>query len=147
MVAREMKLSYMDTGLTLPFTGNIMNSSELAKILRQIFDPNEVIYREHFYALYFSNNNTLLGYKHISSGGITGTMADIRIILQGALLANAVGLAISHNHPSGNLKPSVSDIELTRKINQAAKCMDIRLFDHIILTEHSYYSFNDEGQI
>ena len=147
MVAREVRLSYMDTGRVLPVEGKVMNSQELEKILRQIFDPNEIIYREHFYALYFSNNSKFLDYKHISTGGITSTIADIRIIFQGALLANAVTIVLAHNHPSGNAKPSNADLVLTKSIAESAKLMDIRLMDHIILTEDSYYSFSDNGDL
>jgi DNA repair protein RadC len=81
----------------------------------------------------------------ISSGGISGTVLDTRVIFQGALLANASSLIIFHNHPSSNLKPSKADKDITNKIKKAGELLDIILLDHLIITEHSYYSFADEG--
>jgi DNA repair protein RadC len=147
MVAKEMKLSYIDTGITLPIKGQVKSSADLYRILKSVFIMDEVGYREHFYALYFSSSNTFLGYKHVSSGGISGTVADIRIIMQGAILANATLIAICHNHPSGNLTPSVSDIEITQGLSHACKLMDMRLIDHLIISDSSFYSFSDDGRI
>ena len=145
MVARELKISYQDTGIVLPYRGIIKASFDIYRLLESIYPHDEISYREHFYALYLANNNKFLGYKLISSGGITSTVADVRVIMQGALLANATSLVVAHNHPSGNLKPSVCDIELTKRIHHAAKIMDIRLLDHMIISEDGYYSFSDEN--
>jgi DNA repair protein RadC len=147
MVAREVCLSLKDTKIELPFVGKIKNSNEIYKIVDSIYDRDQIGYREHFYAIYLSNSNMMLGFNHIGIGGITSTVADLRIILQGALLLNAVGIVLAHNHPSGNLMPSDADIQLTKKINEACKIMDLRLIDHIILSEESYYSFSDSGLI
>ena len=147
MVAREVCLSLKDTKIELPFVGKIKNSNEIYKIVDSIYDRGQIGYREHFYAIYLSNSNMMLGFNHIGIGGITSTVADLRIILQGALLLNAVGIVLAHNHPSGNLMPSDADIQLTKKINEACKIMDLRLIDHIILSEESYYSFSDSGLI
>ncbi len=81
----------------------------------------------------------------VSQGGITGTVADPRIILQAALMAGAVSLILPHNHPSGSLTPSRQDDELTKKIKGAATYFDIKVLDHVIITEEEYYSFADEG--
>jgi DNA repair protein RadC len=81
----------------------------------------------------------------VSKRGISGSIADIRIIFQAAIKANASGLIICHCHPSGNLNPSESDIKLTQKIKEAGNLMDIQLLDHLILTSESYYSFSDNG--
>jgi DNA repair protein RadC len=81
----------------------------------------------------------------ISKGGITGTVADPRVILKKAILEDAVNLIICHNHPSGSLKPSRADQELTKKLKEAAKLFDISLFDHIIVSENGYFSFADAG--
>ena len=83
----------------------------------------------------------------LSSGGITGTVADPRNILQAAILSNATGIILCHNHPSGNLEPSSFDEAITSKIKEAAAYLDIRIMDHIILTSESFYSFADEGLI
>ena len=87
----------------------------------------------------------MLGVLDASSGGITGTVADPRIILTAAIKANAVGIVLSHNHPSGSVKPSRADEELTVKIREAARFLDMTVLDHIIITSEGYYSFADEG--
>jgi DNA repair protein RadC len=81
----------------------------------------------------------------VSLGGISGTVTDVRIILQAALKANASGLLVCHNHPSGNLNPSDSDTTITRKIKEAGNLMDIQLLDHLILSSEDFYSFADNG--
>lgn len=81
----------------------------------------------------------------MSEGGITGTVADPRIILKKALEQDAVSLVLCHNHPSGSLKPSKADEDLTRKIKQAALFFDIKILDHLIVSDAGYYSFADEG--
>ena len=95
--------------------------------------------------LLLNRANKVLGIFQASSGGVTGTVADPKLILVAALKSNASSLVISHNHPSGNLKPSRQDEELTMKIKEAAKFLDIRLLDHLIVTPEAYYSFADEG--
>ena len=84
-------------------------------------------------------------YEIISEGGITGTVADPRIILKKALEEDAVSIILCHNHPSGNLLPSRADEELTQKIKEASRYFDIKVLDHIIVSEEGYYSFADEG--
>jgi DNA repair protein RadC len=82
---------------------------------------------------------------NVSNGGITGTVADPRLIFIAALKANAVALVLCHNHPSGSLNPSTADRELTRKMAQAGSLLEIKVLDHLILSSESYYSFADEG--
>ena len=89
----------------------------------------------------------VLGYTLISEGGITETCADIRVILQAALLTNSVAIILAHNHPSGNLKPSRQDMEITKQVKEAARLMRIIVTDHLILTDAGYYSFADEGEL
>jgi len=100
---------------------------------------------EVFCVLYLNHANRLIRHELISSGGITGTVADIRMILKNALLYNASQLIVAHNHPSGNLQPSNADKELTRKLKEAAGFMDIKLLDHLIVAGVSYLSLSDEG--
>lgn len=102
---------------------------------------------EVFCVLFLNQANRLIRHELISSGGMTGTVADIRIILKNALLYNANQLIIAHNHPSGNLTPSAADKELTRKLREAASFMDIKLLDHLIVAGVSYLSMSDEGII
>jgi DNA repair protein RadC len=89
--------------------------------------------------------NKINHFEIISRGGITGTVADPRLILKKALEEGATSIVLTHNHPSGNLKPSRADEELTEKIKQAAGYFDIRVLDHIIVSDEGYYSFADEG--
>jgi len=95
-----------------------------------------------------TRSNRVLGIASISKGGLSGTVTDIRVILQYAIKANASGIIICYNHPSGNLLPSESDVAITRKVKDSAKLMDIQLLDHmIIIPERSYYSMVDGGKI
>lgn len=100
---------------------------------------------EQFRMLLLNQANKVLGSEIISNGGRTGTVADVRVIFRQAILSNAVSIIVAHNHPSGNLKPSQADIELTRKLKQAGEMMDIKVLDHLIITDSGYYSFGDEG--
>lgn len=103
-------------------------------------------YRYEVFAVVFLNRaNKINNFEIISRGGITGTVADPRMILKKALEVEATSIVLCHNHPSGNLKPSRADEELTLKIKEAAKYFDIRILDHIIVSEEGYYSFADEG--
>ena len=103
-------------------------------------------YRHEVFAVVFLNRaNKVNHFEIISEGGITGTVADPRIILKKALEADAVSIILSHNHPSGSLKPSRADQQLTLKIKEAAIYFDITVIDHIIVSEEGYYSFSDEG--
>ena len=99
--------------------------------------------------MYLNRANKVIGIYPLSVGGITGTVADIRLILSVALKAAATSIILIHNHPSGNLTPSRADEQLTQKINEAAKYMDMKVIDHLILSpdENAYYSFADEGII
>jgi DNA repair protein RadC len=100
---------------------------------------------EVFAVIFLNRANRITHFEIISSGGITGTVADPRIILKKALEEEAVSLILCHNHPSGNLRPSKADEEITHKIRHAAGYFDIRVLDHIIVSTDGYYSFADEG--
>ncbi len=102
---------------------------------------------EEFHVLFMNRANKIIQTERISSGGITGTVADARIIFNFAVRYNAVSIILCHNHPSGNLKPSDQDIDMTKKTVDAGKMLDIKVLDHIIITEKGYYSFADEGLI
>jgi DNA repair protein RadC len=94
-----------------------------------------------------NNSNRTLGWSIASIGGITGTMVDVRLVLRDALLTQATSLVLIHNHPSSNLNPSQADISITEKVKKAGELMDLRLLDHLILTEDAYYSFADKGKL
>lgn len=102
---------------------------------------------EECHVLLLNQNLRIIGSQMISRGGIAGATVDVRIVLKHALLAQAPAIALAHNHPSGNASPSRDDDHLTRKLAEAARTMDIRLIDHLIITENSYYSYNNEGKI
>ncbi len=102
---------------------------------------------EEFVVLYLSRSLKVLSHDTLSRGGTSGTVADIKIILKSALEKLASFIIVAHNHPSGNLKPSTQDIEMTRKLKAACSTMEIGLNDHLIIGENAYYSFADEGML
>ena len=120
----------------------VKSSMDIAQYLKAVL--KDFTY-EVFAVLFLNRANKINHFEIISRGGITGTVADPRIILKKALENDAVSLVLSHNHPSGSLKPSRADEELTLKIKEAAKYFDIKILDHIIVSEEGYYSFADEG--
>ena len=101
--------------------------------------------QEVFAVIYLNQANKILHYEIVSEGGITGTVADPRIILKKALQHNAVNIIVSHNHPSGNLSPSKADKDLTQKLKEAAQLLELKVIDHIIISNEGYFSFADEG--
>ena len=113
------------------------------------FMQNKIAYLNHeeFWVLYLNNANLILKTAQISKGGITSTEVDTRIVMQEAVVQKATQLILCHNHPSGSVRPSRTDINLTEKISKAAKIMDIALVDHIIIHREKYYSFAEEGRI
>jgi DNA repair protein RadC len=100
---------------------------------------------EYFYILLLNRNNQILGAHQISKGGFTGTVVDVRVIFQVALKTCSTSIVAIHNHPSGNLTPSDADHQITMKIKDAGKLLDIHLVDHLIITSESYRSMADEG--
>ena len=124
----------------------INSSLDAYKTLLELYPDDTISLQEQFVVLFLNRTNKILGAYKLSVGGITGTVADPRLILGTALKVVATGLILSHNHPSGNLKPSKQDEELTKTIKAAARFMDINVLDHLILSpEGSYLSFADEG--
>ncbi len=107
----------------------------------------EALGHEEFWVIFMNRANKILEVKNVSSGGITGTVFDIRLVLKQALQVEAIGLILCHNHPSGNLDPSKSDKDLTAKAKKAAQLMNINILDHLIIADGNYFSFADEGII
>lgn len=99
---------------------------------------------EEFWIVYLNNSNRILQTHQLSKGGITGTVVDIRLVFKKALELRAVAVILAHNHPSGTLKPSQADIQLTKKLKLAGESLDIKVLDHLIVTEKAYFSFADE---
>jgi DNA repair protein RadC len=140
----EIKVSYIPTGRP----GIQINcSNDAYHELKNWFQDDTITLQEQFVVLYLNRANRVLAAYEVSRGGMTGTVADPRLILSTALKVTAVGMVVAHNHPSGSLKPSQADIQLTDKIKDAGKLLDIQLVDHLILTPDEYYSFADEGKI
>ena len=100
---------------------------------------------EEFWIIYLNNSNKVIQKNQLSKGGITGTLVDVRLVLKNALEVGATGIILAHNHPSGNLKPSEADKQLTNKLKVASESLDIKVLDHVIVTEKAYFSFADEN--
>jgi DNA repair protein RadC len=126
------------------FRTRIQGSKDIAGYLQARLEHRK---QEVFAVVYLNRGNRILSLETISEGGLTGTVADPRIILKKALEQDATSLVLCHNHPSGNLTPSKADEQLTYKIKQAAALMDIAVLDHIIVSQEGYFSFADEGMI
>ncbi len=122
----------------------VITSSDAAKIFNPLLSD---LPHEEFWILLLNRNNLVLDKMMVSQGGMAGTVIDVRIILRKALENGANSIILCHNHPSGNLIPSEADKEITKKIKEAGKHMDIPVLDHIIIGNGSYFSFADEGLI
>ncbi len=116
------------------------SSLDIDKYCRHLF---QFLTHETFQVAYLNRANYIIVVEKISSGGLTSTIADPRIILKKALIHEATSIILMHNHPSGNLRPSESDLELTRKLRKSAKEMDITVLDHVIFSDQNYFSFAD----
>jgi DNA repair protein RadC len=122
----------------------IVTSKDAVDIFQPLLGDNA---HEEFWILFLNRANVVTGKHAVSSGGMTGTVVDPKMVFKAALDAKAVGIILCHNHPSGNVKPSQQDIDLTKKLAAAGKLMEISVLDHIIVAQNSYYSFADEGMM
>ena len=127
----------------------IEDSKKVYEVLKTVYDYNKIEHKESFYAMYLNRANKILAVILISEGGTSACLVDVKIIFQAALKLNASAIILSHNHPSGQLQPSNADIQITNKIKEAAKLLEMQVIDHIIVTpeDDKYYSFADNGQI
>lgn len=142
----QIELSYK-LGKPVTELRRITCSDDCATALRENWDTDKIEFVEQFKVLFLNRNNRVLGEYEVSTGGVVGTVVDVRLILSAALLSCASGIILAHNHPSGNLKPSAADLNTTKKIKDATAQMDIAVLDHIILTADSFYSFADDGEL
>ena len=140
----EIEISYLPK-FKISDAPKINSSQQSYSILLYNWDMNKIDYVEQFNILLLNRANKVLGIKNISTGGVSGTVADPKTIFQAALKANASSIILSHNHPSGNLNPSQQDIILTKKLKSAGEFLDLPVLDHIIITREGYYSFADQG--
>ena len=124
----------------------ITTSESASKVIRQFYFDDINIY-ESFFILLLNRANNTTGFAKISQGGTAGTVVDIKIIAKYAVESLSSAVIICHNHPSGNKQPSDADLNITRKIKDALLLLDIKLIDHIIITENDFYSFSDNGDL
>ncbi|MDG2433945.1 DNA repair protein RadC [Flavobacterium sp.] len=124
----------------------VMTKVTSSKVVFEIMQPliGELPHEE-FWIVYLNNSNKILSKSQLSKGGITGTLVDVRIVFKSALEMGATGLILCHNHPSGTLVPSDADKQITKKLKLAGDSLEIKVLDHLIITETNYFSFVDEG--
>jgi len=139
----EVNISY-STPVLATERPKISSSRDAESIFRNCWSEH-IELLEECYLMLLNRANQVIGVVHISKGGISGTVVDLKIILAAALKAVASGIILAHNHPSGNLQPSQADRDLTLRIRSACGLLDIVFLDHLILAKEGYYSFADEG--
>ena len=147
----EAKAVTISAALELGRRRRVEESTELHKITssKAVFEIMQPIIgelpHEEFWVLYLNNSNKVIHKSQLSKGGITGTVVDVRLIFKTAFEHNAISLILTHNHPSGKLQASDADKDITKKLKVAGDQLDIKVLDHIIITENGYLSFQDEG--
>lgn len=140
-IAAALEIGRRRRGEEVAEVNKITSSAVAFELLQPILGE---LQHEEFWILYLNNANTVLHKEQLSKGGMTGTLVDVRLVLKLALEHGAVGLILAHNHPSGTLKPSSADKQLTQKLKLAAQALDIKVLDHLIVTQKAYFSFADE---
>jgi DNA repair protein RadC len=140
----EVKLTYKTT-VKATDRPQINSSIDVHRVLQSNWNFEIIEFIEEFKIILLNRANRVLGIAPISVGGTSGTVADPKVIFVSALKCNAASIILVHNHPSGNLKPSEADKQITNKIRQAAKLMDIEVLDHLILSTNGFFSFGDKG--
>lgn len=125
----------------------ITSSQNAYEALRPLYDPDTISLAECFICLFLNRANTTIGWFKVSQGGIAGTIFDIKLVMATAIKCAASAIIISHNHPSGNLEPSEADKTITSKLKKACQLIDVAIHDHIIMSEESYRSMGDEGEM
>lgn len=140
-IVAALELGKRHGNAELPIFPKITSSRDAYKVLKTVIAD---LAHEEFWALLLDNSNKVINKHQASKGGITSTIVDMRLIFKKALSCGAVAIILAHNHPSGTLKPSRLDIQLTERIKKAAELIDFKVLDHIIVTEKSYFSFADE---
>ncbi|MCB0460056.1 MAG: JAB domain-containing protein [Flavobacteriaceae bacterium] len=141
----EIQISYKEKIRTIQ-SKPIKSSEDVAQVLFNNWDVKTIGLHESFKVLLLNNSNKVKGIYQLSTGGITGTIVDLRILFALALKTLSVAIILAHNHPSSKLQPSESDKQLTDKVVKAAKLLDIKVLDHVILTpDKKYFSFADNG--
>jgi DNA repair protein RadC len=125
----------------------VLTAADAYQLFLKIWDVEKMELAEHFKAIFLNRASKVLGYINASTGGINGTVADVRHIFAAAIKMNACSVIVCHNHPSGSLKPSRLDEGLTIRFAEVGRILDIELFDHLIITSEGYYSFLEQGAV
>ena len=141
-IAAAMELGRRRRGEEALEKQKIASSQSVFEVMQPIIGELE---HEEFWIVYLNNSNKVILKKQLSKGGITGTLVDVRLVLKTALEVGATNLILAHNHPSGMLGPSNADRQITQKLKEAALTLDIKVLDHVIITEKAYFSFADEA--
>jgi len=139
-IAAALELGRRRRGETALRNNKITSSASVFELMQPVLGD---LQHEEFWIVYLNNSNNVIQKTQLSKGGITGTLVDIRLVLRHALEFGATGLILVHNHPSGTLKPSEADKQLTQKLSSAAHSLDIKVLDHLIITQKAYFSFAD----
>jgi DNA repair protein RadC len=141
----EIEISYKPAIGSKP---EVTSSSDAYLILKIHYPENQIALKEYFVVMYLNQANRVIGVQKLSIGGLTSAVADVRLLFGTALKISATGIVISHNHPSGNTKPSLQDRNLTKQVKEAGKLLDIKLLDHLIITPDDHYiSMADNGDL
>ncbi|MEM9078527.1 MAG: DNA repair protein RadC [Bacteroidota bacterium] len=143
-IAAALEVGRRRQGLECAKSEKISGSHDVFGLLYPLIGELE---HEEFWVLYLNNSNKVIHKSQLSKGGITGTLVDVRLVMKQALELGAVAIILAHNHPSGNTKPSSSDKQMTKKLKIAAEALDLKVLDHLILTQHQYLSFADKGML
>lgn len=139
----EIEISYKPAIGSKP---EVISSSDAYAILKDYYPENQIALKEYFVVMYLNQANRVIGVQRLSIGGLTSAVADVRLLFGTALKILATGIVISHNHPSGNLKPSLQDKNITKQIQDAGKLLDIKILDHLIVVPNDQYlSMTDQG--
>lgn len=149
MVQEQFKVAEVQVSYKPDYNINerprISSSEQMYNLIKQQWDLGKINFLEEFKVVLLNRSNRVLGVVDVSMGGVSGTYVDPKIVFAIALKGNASSLILTHNHPSGSLRPSEADIKLTKRLAECGKLLDIIVFDHIIISEDSYYSFADDG--
>ncbi|SIT19067.1 DNA repair protein RadC [Chryseobacterium ureilyticum] len=141
-IITALEIGRRRAGQEIPEKPTIGNSHDAYAILKnQLSD----LRTEEFWAIFLNNSNKVIHISQLTQGGISQSIVDVRVLFKTALEHFSTGIIIAHNHPSGSLKPSKEDINITQKIKEAGNVLSIQLLDHIIITQNSYFSFSDAG--
>ncbi|MBL4709502.1 MAG: JAB domain-containing protein [Flavobacteriales bacterium] len=143
---QEIKLSYKRS-IKFEERFKIRESHDIHRYAKSIWNQDSLEFQESFYVLYLDRQNSVLGWINLAKGGLTQVCVDKKILLATALKVLCSSIIILHNHPSGNLKPSQADINLTNGLLSACNLLDIVLLDHVIISTEGFFSFADEGLI